>query len=253
MIFQRFAIDLSGSGRYHTLVMLRERSHKKEILDLETPPVDEVFEAYRLIACVNRFLWGTDVILGHFKKFARQWDKNKTIWILDVGTGSCDIPKAIVRWAKPKGYKIKIVGLDLSSEALAFALENVKAYPEISLVRGSVFSLPFQQQSFDYAISSLFFHHLSDDEIPSVLKYMDELIRKGLVINDLLRRFRAYLWISFFSLWTKNRIFKTDAPLSVLRGFKPKEIEALIKKSGLNYLKFHYHFAHRFAIAGEKR
>ena len=247
-----FTIDLSGSGRYHTLVMLRKRSRQKEILDLETPPADEVFEAYRLIDRVNRFLGGTSGILYHFKSFARQWDKKKVIRILDIGSGSCDIPKTIVRWAKRKGYRVKVVGLDTSEAALAFAAENVKTLPEIALVRGSVFSLPFKQQSFDYAISSLFFHHLSDDQIPYVLKSLDELTQQGLVINDLLRRLRAYLWISFFSLWTKSRVFKTDAPLSVLRGFKRKEIEALIKKSGLHYLKFHYHFPHRFALAGEK-
>ncbi len=232
--------------------MFRYRSAAKEILDIETPPRHEIFEAYRLIDRVNRFLGGTNGILRHFKSFAKRWDKKKVIRILDVGSGSCDIPKAIVRWAKREGYRVNVVGLDTSEEALAFAAENVKAFPEITLVRGSVFSLPFRRQSFDYAISSLFFHHLSDEQIPNVLKSLDELTCQGLVINDLLRRIRAYLWISFFSLWTKSRVFKTDAPLSVLRGFKRKEIETLIKKSGLNYLRFNPHFAHRFALAGEK-
>jgi hypothetical protein len=101
-------------------------------------------------------------------------------------------------------------------------------------------------------ISSLFFHHLDDEKIPDVLKIFDVLAARGLIVNDLLRRKRAYLWIKFFSRFTQNRAFRNDAPLSVLRGFQPKEIKNLTQRSGLNYLKLYHHFGHRFALAGEK-
>lgn len=234
------------------MISFTKRSQEKEIFDIENPGEEETFQAYREIQRVNRFLGGINVILSHLKRFAAKWPKNFPIKILDVGTGACDIPQAIVKWAKGKGYSVKIVALDISPRALAFAKKEIAGYPEIILIQASISQLPFRPQSFDYVISSLFFHHLEDGEIPRVLKSLDTVTRKGILVNDLLRRQRAYLWILFFCRFTQNRVFRNDAPLSVLRGFKRCEIEGLFRASNLDYLKFYEHFGHRFAMAGEK-
>jgi len=233
-------------------VFLKTRSDKKEIMDLATEDFDQTAQAYRLIRYVNKYLFGTRVFLTHLEQHSRVWPANKTIHLLDVGAGGCDIPKAIVDWARNKKVPIAITALDISAFALHFARKEISGYPEILLCLGSIFDPPFQPGSFDYVISSMFFHHLSDAEIPRVLRSCDTLAARGIIINDLLRNIRAYLWIYFLSRFTKNRMFQNDAPLSVLRGFKKNEVEVLIRRSGLDYLSFHHHFGHRFAIAGEK-
>lgn len=234
------------------MLNLRHRSPLKEIMDLEIRSDRETFQAYDLIRLVNRYLGGTKTILSHLKRFAKNWPQGKFVKILDVGSGACDIPQSIIDWARKNNYKIKITALDLSSQSMAYARKHLIAYPEIELVEADILQHPFQKGEFDYSISSLFFHHLSDEQIPKVLHIMDQLSTRGIMINDLLRRHRAYLWIYFFSRFTSNDMFRQDAPLSVLRGFKHNDIKNWKLKTGLDYLKFYEHFGHRFALAGEK-
>jgi SAM-dependent methyltransferase len=231
---------------------VKTRSHEKEIMDLEYASFEETSETYRLIRRVNRYLGGSSVILAHLERFARGWNRAKTLRILDAAAGIADIPQAIVRWARKKGQSIHVTALDINPHALAFGRAELAGYPEISFLRGSIFDPPFLEGSFDYVISSMFFHHLTEEEAARVLKISSELARRGVIVNDLLRKRGAYLGILFLSRFSRNAMFRNDAPLSVLRGFRRPEVESLIESSGLGYLRFHRHCFYRFAIAGEK-
>ncbi len=234
------------------MLTLKKRSLEKEIMDLEIRGYEETAEAYRFIRDVNRYLFGTRVILSHFDQYSRRWDKNVLIRILDVATGASDIPQAIALWARKRGFRVRITALDINPQVMIFANKEIAGYPEIMLVQGSVFDLPFRPETFDYVISSMFFHHLTDEEVVKVLRIFDRFAKRGVVVNDLVRNLRAYLWIHLFARLTKNEMIRNDAPLSVLRGYRRPEVEDFIRESGLSYLGYHRHFAHRFAIAGEK-
>ena len=234
------------------MVTFKTRSQEKEIMDLGIPSYEETVGNYRLIRSVNRFLGGSQTILTHLARFSRSWSKDALIRILDVGSGAADIPQAIIRWGRRRGYPISVVAVDRDPHVIRFARQALEDYPEITWVRALSPSLPFGPASFDYVISSLFFHHLSEGEIVETLQTFDRLARRGIVVNDLLRRRRAYLGIFLLSRFSRNQPFRKDAPLSVLRGFQRSEIEPLVAKAGLGYLKFCSHFAYRFAIAGEK-
>ncbi len=201
---------------------------------------------------MNRLLGGANAVLAHLKQFSKEWPGQTLIRILDIGAGGCDIPHAIIQWARKNEHRIEITCLDISEQALAFSKKQNRDFPEIKLVHADVFNLPFEIKTFDYVISSMFFHHLTDDEIVQVLKVSGLMAKRGIIINDLLRRKRAWAWIKLFSRFTSNRPFRNDGPLSVLRGFKKSEFERLIEKSGVVYLKYYEHFGHRFAAAGEK-
>ncbi len=221
-------------------------------MDLETRSDKETIRAYRLIRRVNHFLGGTRVTLSHLKQYSKRWDKNDCIRILDVAAGIADIPQAIVRWARKKGFHVTVVALDINPQVTSYAKQELHHYPEINLIRASIFEIPFATQSFDYVITSQFFHHLNEEEVLRVLKIFSLLAKRGIIVNDLMRRIRAYLWIHFFSRFTTNEIFRNDAPLSVRRGFCREEVQKIIQESGLDYLKFYHHPYHRFAIAGER-
>ncbi len=234
------------------MISFRERSQEKEIFDLEEPNFKEISDAYCLIRHVNQYLGGTRVILNYLKYFSRSWKRQSLIRILDVGTGSADIPQAIAIWAKKNRFRVQVTALDISAEALRFARQETSSNPEISFIQASCFEMPFNQNSFDYIISSMFFHHLSDPEIMSVLSSFDRICKRGIIINDLLRHPAAYYGIHLLSRFTTNRVFRNDAPLSVLRGFKKREWEILLDQTGLKYLKIKRHLGYRIAIAGQK-
>ena len=114
-----------------------------------------------------------------------------------------------------------------------------------------MFSLPFADQSFDYALTAMFLHHLDEEGIVSVLKSMDRLARRGIIASDILRHRRAYLWIKLLTLFS-SRMVRHDASVSVAQCLSESEILALRNQAGISYAKLHHHFGHRFVLAGEK-
>lgn len=184
------------------------------------------------LAFVNRWLGGFAAVERHFRGV------EGPATVLDVAAGGGDVVRSLVQ-SHPG---LRPVALDLSAMMLSFA-------EGVSRVRGDALRLPFGDKSVDYVISSHFFHHLPDEAIIAVLREFDRVARRGIVVNDLLRRWRAYFWIRVFTLFA-NPIVKVDGPLSVRRGFTPGEIEALARRAGVDWLRVQVHFGHRFTLAG---
>jgi ubiquinone/menaquinone biosynthesis C-methylase UbiE len=118
-------------------------------------------------------------------------------------------------------------------------------------VRASALSAPFASRSFDYAITSMFLHHLDDDDAVRVLREMNRVARRGLIASDLLRHRRAYAWISLFTL-TAGPMVRHDARVSVAQSFEKDEVLRLRERADIGFTQFHQHFGHRFALAGER-
>jgi hypothetical protein len=142
--------------------------------------------------------------------------------------------------------------LDLCQETLVLGRRKVKRFPEVLLVRANANYAPFRRKSFDVVMSSAMFHHLCPTQWVSMLLAMDALSRRTLVVQDLIRRRRAYLWIRLLTSFGASPVVRQDGPVSVLRGFIQEEVEDWVKRSGLTYLRWHEHFGHRFCLAGEK-
>jgi hypothetical protein len=107
--------------------------------------------------------------------------------------------------------------------------------------------------NFDYALSSLTLHHLNDSQIISLLQQSDRLCRRGIIMNDLKRSVRAWMWIWVLTRVTgAHPVVQNDGPLSVRRAFRPQELAALAAQAGLSYLKVKTHFGYRLTLAGEK-
>ncbi len=211
---------------------MQRRSTELEILDRETPPREMMERVVGYLAFVNRWLGGSAAVERHF----RGVDGPATV--LDVAAGGGDILRSLAQ----RHPNVRPIALDLSAMMLSFA-EGVPR------VRGDALRLPLADKSVDYVISTHFFHHLPDEAIVLVLREFDRVARRGIVVNDLLRRWRAYFWIRLFTLFA-NPIVQVDGPLSVRRGFTPGEIEALARRAGLDWLRARVHFGHRFTLAG---
>jgi ubiquinone/menaquinone biosynthesis C-methylase UbiE len=146
---------------------------------------------------------------------------------------------------------VHAVGVDLHATTARAALAQ-NPDPRIRIVRADVLRLPFADGSFDYATTSLFLHHLDDDDVVRVLAAMSRVARRGIIAGDLLRRRRAYAWIKLFTLFA-NPIVKHDGPASVAQAFTRDEVLALRDRAGLGYAEYFEHAGHRFVLAGEKR
>jgi ubiquinone/menaquinone biosynthesis C-methylase UbiE len=224
---------------------------------MDDPAADpeQLRKSLRFIQIVNRLFRYTRATISHLDRFARHWPQGTPIRILDVATGSADVPLAILEWAEKRGHDVRIVGVDLHARTVAAAKAavseaNVPA-EKLSIVQADAMKLPFADGAFDYAMTSMFLHHLDEEQVVQVLREMDRVSRRGIIAADLLRRRRAYFWISLFTL-AANPMVRHDARVSVAQAFSEAEVNALRDRAGIVYAKRHNHFGHRFVLAGEK-
>src|SRR6267142_953740 len=170
----------------------RLRGH--EYLDEDDVDPRELERALGYIRKINSALGYTRSIIQHLKRFSTTWKTGQRIDIIDLATGSADIPRAILRWAASNNFDVHVVGVDRHHvTARAAAAQNHD--PRLKIVQADVFALPFADQTFDYALTAMFLHHLDEEGIVAVLKSMDRLARRGIIASDVIRRRRAYLWI----------------------------------------------------------
>lgn len=220
---------------------------------MDTPDIDPEFirRSLRFIRVVNLLLGYTRATLSHLKRFSQSWKPGETITILDVATGSADIPVGISRWARKKGWDVRIVGLDRHALTASNAREIAAGDRTIQILRGDALELPFADGSFDYVITNMFLHHLDEAAVVRVFEEMNRVSRRGIIAADLIRDRRAYLWVNLFTLLANKRL-RHDACVSVRQAFNRDEILSLRAQANIRYSSYFEHFGHRFVLAGEK-
>jgi ubiquinone/menaquinone biosynthesis C-methylase UbiE len=219
---------------------------------MDAPDADPelLHKSLAYIRWVNRLFRYTRAMLSHIERFSRKWKPGEQIRILDVGTGSADIPRAILNWADRRGFNIHVIGVDLQA---VVAAEAAASNPDsrLGIVRANALDLPFADESFDYAITSMFLHHLDDEAVVKVFREMSRVASRGILAADISRNRRSYMWINLFTLLA-NPMVRHDARVSVRQAFNRAEVMSLRDRAGINFASYHRHFGHRFILGGEK-
>ena len=210
------------------------RSDEAELLDEATHDPAELATNLRDIRRVNALLGGTSTTLRYLPRLADSNPTGQPVRILDLATGSADIPLAIIAWARRRGMPVRIVASDVSDEILAVAHARVAGHPDIALATYDARHVPLPDDAFDIVLCSLSLHHFPPDDAVRVLQEMDRLARVGFILNDLRRSRLGYLaaWIAA-RLTTRNRLTRNDAPLSVRRAYTPNELQDLLRRAGI--------------------
>jgi len=219
---------------------------------------EELDESLRFIRVANRRLGGVRALVGHLRRWSARWPRDRAVTLLDVGTGSADLPVAAVRWAREAGFDLRVTGVDLHETTLELAREHVSRHGEladaIELVRADATRLAdlYEPGSFDYAHAGLFLHHLSELQVLTVLRIMERLAAAGIVWNDLVRSRLALAAIRVLTLGA-NHVVKHDGAASVRAGFTRREVLDIRKRLDLDYTEYSASvLTQRFTLAGEK-
>src|SRR5277367_4473720 len=102
---------------------LNQRQREAEWMDEpEADPV-QLRRSLNFIQRVNSLIGYTRVSLRHLERLSHDWKPGEKITLVDCGTGSADIPRAILRWARRRGFDIRIIGIDLHEQTARIAAE----------------------------------------------------------------------------------------------------------------------------------
>ena len=217
--------------------VFKTRSTRLERIDTGDYKPEEYTRFLREIAFINKYLGDRRALR---KTLLREIETQniREFSVLDVGCGSGELLRYVAEFARDSGRTARLTGIDLNEISAAITRSASHAFPEISSVRGDAFKLPFADGAFDYAISSLFFHHLTDAQIPLVLNEMSRVARRGIFVIDLHRHPLAYVLYKLFCVVFRiSQLVTRDGSLSILRGFTPAELEDLLKASKLRLKK----------------
>lgn len=231
-----------------------QRVREGEMMDGADVSRESMQEALAFIRGVNRRLGGAAALIGHLRAWSNAWPKGRPITILDLGTGSADIPLAVRRWGEAHGHDLRITATDVHPLTLELAREHVGGAPGIEVTRLDALAMreSLAARSFDYVHAGMFLHHLSEVEVLTVLAGMDRVAARGIVWNDLVR---SRLNLAFITLLTigRSEIIKHDARASVRAGFTRREVLDFAKRVGLGYCRHRASlFTGRFTLAGER-
>ncbi len=225
------------------------RSVEPELMDGVDYTPEELVASLSDIRLVNRFLGGRRTLLRHLLPMIEQLGR-KRVRLLDLGTGSGDLPVAIVEWARKRKIEIDFVVIDLNRRVAREAHLLSAEHPEISTVQADARRPPFPPRSFDFVLASLFLHHFETPEAARLIASFADIARVAVVINDLRRHPIAYYSIKALTwMFRASRMVRYDAALSVQRGFTDHDVDEISRLAGMPLQVFR-HFPYRFlAIA----
>ncbi len=233
-------------GAWNTLA----RTDEPEDIDNPGQPFHDIARSMADVARTNRLFGGTQIVLRHVARLLRDAAPGTPVRILDIATGSADIPRALHAWGKKRGLPLTIVGVDNLGAMLRLARQSS---PETALVQADALRLPFAPRSFDIALCALAFHHLGFDGSVQALRAIDSLTTRGFVVSDL-RRDRVTLGVIHLgaSVIGAHPFTRHDAPASVRRAFTPREYEKMVTQSGAQNVRVRNHWYFRMALVQRK-
>lgn len=227
--------------------MFKQRSKQTELLDEEGIPRDLLFQNLRELEFINKWLGGLSITLAGLKATTGP-AVDRPVKIADIGCGGGDALRAMARYARRKDNSIEFVGIDLKQDCIDFARTTCKDFTSVSFVQNDYRDAIREDDSVTHVHAALFCHHLTDDQLVELFQFC-KAQNKTLFINDLQRHPLAYYSIHFLTrLFRGSSLVKNDAPLSVLRGFKRKELVHLLEIAGITHYSIRWKWAFRYLI-----
>jgi ubiquinone/menaquinone biosynthesis C-methylase UbiE len=200
-----------------------KRRHDPELMDAPGLAESEVAAAYQILAQVNRQLGNLRSMRRELGRFlAEDCAGGGAVTLLDLGSGSGDIPRDLHDVFASHGVTGVAVTLDRDPTAVALARRAGS-----TVVRGDALRLPLADGSIDLVTTIKMAHHFSGAELTGLIAEMARVARRRVVVLDIRRHWLAYWgFIAWSRLLTRNRLVRADGPLSVLRGFTAAELIA---------------------------
>ncbi|WP_225972735.1 methyltransferase domain-containing protein [Paracoccus jeotgali] len=207
---------------------LSRRSTEPELMDADDVDYQTFRGCLRDLARVNRLSLGYRPTLSFLDALrqAGRLQVDRSLRILDVGSGYGDLLRAVEGWAARKGVAVELTGLDLSPWS-ARAAQEARPDSAIRWQTGDVFDHPGRA---DVIVSSLFTHHLADADVIRFLRWLEDRAAIGWFVNDLHRHPVSHRGFGPLAAALRLHLFvRHDGPVSIARSFVAEDWRALIR------------------------
>ncbi len=188
---------------------------------------EEFRDCLQSLEKVNRWLLGYRPTLAWLERLPH--GLTEPLHIVDVGSGGGDYLREIARWARRRNLPVQLTGIDLNPYSARAASEFTPQELGITwLTQDALLYRP--EKPIDIVVSSLLAHHLEDEEIVTLLRWMEGTARVGWFINDLERA----RWTAHMFGWVRwHRIVRHDGPVSFRRAFRKGDWQRLLRAADL--------------------
>ncbi len=228
------------------------RDRQPELMDDPQLPRDEHRQALAGLSRLNRCSGVASTMYRYLRRFASV-SGDRPLTVLDVASGSGDVPLSWLQRAKRDQWQLQLTMLDISSTAVD---EQKRRAEQLG-----VDALSLQQDclngplpgGFDLVTCSLFMHHLDEHQVFRLLQSMQAAAQHGVVICDLERsQFNLMLVNLATRLLSRSRVVHYDGPASVRAAFTSGEFEKIADQALTRPVRMHRAFPCRFiAVVAE--
>ena len=206
---------------------LKERTRDDEQMDdpsLDPEVYDEVLKG---LGRVNAWTFAARPTLDFLRRGTRGLARFS---LLDVGSGEGGMLRVIAAWARKRGLEADLTGVDLNPKSERTARAMTPGDMPIAYRTGDYRDLG----RFDFVVSSLVAHHMTDAQLRDFLRWMQANAEKGWFVNDLHRhRFACLGFPLLTTLLGVHRIVRQDGMLSIARSFRRDEWRSILADAGL--------------------
>ncbi|HEV2576485.1 MAG TPA: methyltransferase domain-containing protein [Acidobacteriaceae bacterium] len=188
---------------------------------------EEFRDCLRSLEQVNRWTLGYRSTLSWLEQLLSPFPR-EPIHILDVGSGGGDLLRQIGAWARRRHIAVQLTGIDLNPYATRVAAECTPK--ELGITWLTCNALTYRpEKPVDVVVSSLMTHHLEDEEIVALLRWMEVTARVGWFLNDLERSERTSRMFGWLAKVLRMHPFvRHDGPVSFRRALQREDWARLL-------------------------
>jgi 2-polyprenyl-3-methyl-5-hydroxy-6-metoxy-1,4-benzoquinol methylase len=220
------------------------RSDRTELLDQQDIPAKDIQQNMHELGIINQLLGGHVITWQGFHQLVKT---EPVVYVCEIGCGGGDNLKTIEKRLTGRKTKVSFTGIDINADCIRMA-ENMKWKRPAHFIVSDYKKVEFEKKP-DIIFSSLFCHHFKEAELIDMFRWMKSNCRSGFFINDLHRHPLAYYSIRFLtSLFSRSYLVKHDAPVSVLRGFRKKELKNILLNAGISHFSIQWRWAFRWLV-----
>jgi SAM-dependent methyltransferase len=223
------------------------RSREEEQMDAAELDPGEYEKVLRDLSRINRWTLAARPTLNFLK---RALAGRTSLSVLDIGFGSGDMLLEIWRMATKRGFTAQLIGVDINPKSAPVARAMTPAGVGIEFRTGDYRAI---QGRFDFIVSNLVAHHMSDLELLDFIRFMEERAEKGWIINDLHRHAFAYHGYPLLArLLGVHRIVREDGHLSIARSFRRSDWQEILARAGVPEARIVRRFPFRLCVERQR-